>query len=118
EARGVMTCSVPRSAIDRFGEQIASAVEMPRTAGDARKTSNGSKIATVEMVTELAHMRIPASEVAGLRLGDIITTETGVHSPLVVAVDGVPKFRARPGAHKGRKAVSIETRIGPPDSAT
>jgi flagellar motor switch protein FliM len=44
----------------------------------------------------------------GLRVGDIITTDKDVHSPLTVSVEGVEKFRARPGAFKGRKAFQIE----------
>jgi flagellar motor switch protein FliM len=117
DVRGPMICCIPRSAIDRFGEQIAGAAARA-APGHQRQTSGRSKIATVELVTELAHVRIPNSELVGLRVGDIITTETAVRSPLVIAVDGMPKFHARPGAYKGRKAVSIERRIGSPESAT
>jgi len=121
EVRGPMTCCIPRSAIDCFGERIASVVtgdSVCAAPGHGRPTNGRSKIATVELVTELAHARIPTSELIGLRVGDIITTEKGIHSPLVVAVEGTPKLHARPGAYKGRKAISIEERIGPPNSGT
>ena len=48
----------------------------------------------------------------GLRVGDVITTDKDIHDPLVVSVEGVPKFRAKPGAFKGRKAIRIEQSIG------
>ncbi|HHK42325.1 MAG TPA: FliM/FliN family flagellar motor switch protein, partial [Planctomycetaceae bacterium] len=42
-----------------------------------------------------------------LRVGDIIATEHDVHAPLEVTVSGVPKFHARAGVYKGRKAIEL-----------
>ena len=53
----------------------------------------------------------------GLRIGDVITTQKDVHSPLVVSVEGIPKFRALPGAFKGHKAVRIDGVIDNPAEA-
>jgi flagellar motor switch protein FliM len=44
----------------------------------------------------------------GLRVGDIITTEKDVRTPLDVDVEGVTKFQASAGAFKGKKAIQIE----------
>ena len=49
----------------------------------------------------------------GLRVGDIITTEKDVRSPLVVHIEGVSKFKARAGAFKGRKAICIDENAVP-----
>jgi flagellar motor switch protein FliM len=54
----------------------------------------------------------------GLRVGDIITTEKDIHEPLDVLVQGVTKFRAKPGAHKGRKAIEIAQTIAAVAGAT
>ncbi len=64
------------------------------------------------MIAQLADTRITTGELIGLRVGDIITTDKDIHDPLVVSVEGVPKFRAHAGAFKGRKAVRIEHPIG------
>ncbi len=53
----------------------------------------------------------------GLRVGDVITTEKDVHSPLLVSVEGVPKFHAGPGAYKGCKAIRITEIIEDPTDA-
>ncbi len=54
----------------------------------------------------------------GLRVGDVITTEKDIHTPIPVSVEGVVKYHARPGAFKGRKAIEItETVAAPPPKA-
>ena len=42
---------------------------------------------------QLAESTITTGDLIGLRVGDIITTEKDIHSPLTVTVEGVPKFR-------------------------
>jgi flagellar motor switch protein FliM len=61
------------------------------------------------MVVTLAETRIKTSELLGLRIGDVITTEKDIRTPLEVAIQGVPKFAASPGAIKGHKAVQIQS---------
>jgi flagellar motor switch protein FliM len=62
------------------------------------------------VVVELAETNISTSDLIGLRVGDIIATEKDTQRPLVVSVEGQPKFHAQPGAYKGRKAVQV---VGP-----
>jgi flagellar motor switch protein FliM len=52
-----------------------------------------------------------------LRVGDIITTQKDIHQPVIVSVEGVPKFRAKLGAFKGHKAIRIESSIENPVDA-
>jgi flagellar motor switch protein FliM len=47
-------------------------------------------------------------------VGDIIATEKDVQRPLVVSVEGRPKFHAQPGAFKGHKAIQVVGPIGGP----
>ncbi len=46
----------------------------------------------VEVVVTLAETTIRTADLIGLRVGDIITTEKDVHTPLEVSVQGVPNF--------------------------
>jgi flagellar motor switch protein FliM len=64
-----------------------------------------------EIVVTLAETTISTEDLLGLQVGDIIATETHVQQPARVSVQGVPKFTARPGAYRGRKAVQFEARI-------
>ena len=58
------------------------------------------RAATVEMVVRLADTTIKTKDLLGLRVGDIITTEKDVRSPLTVDVEGVAKYRARGGSYQ------------------
>ena len=60
------------------------------------------------MVVDLAETHIATADLIGLRVGDIITTEKDVHAPLVVSIEGRPKFHAEAGVFKGRKAVQVK----------
>ena len=55
--------------------------------------------------------RIRTADLLDLSVGDIITTEKEVNDPLELAVQEVPKYHARAGAFKGKKAVRIESVI-------
>ena len=48
-----------------------------------------------------------------LKAGDILRTDKSQGAELLLMVNGMPKFRAKPGTYKGRKAVSL-TRFAQP----
>lgn len=75
----------------------------------------GNRIARapIEVVVELAATRITTADMLELRVGDIIASEKDVHDPLVVYVEGKPKFYASPGKYKGRKAIQIQAGMEP-----
>ncbi len=120
-ARGIMRLCIPSAALEPLRECIAPVgkLEKPSTSGTsgARLADAGGHVA-VEVVAELASQRVSAADLAGLGVGDIITTDISVHTPLVLRVDGVAMFHARPGAYKGRKAISIVERIDSDQSST
>jgi flagellar motor switch protein FliM len=61
----------------------------------------------VEVVVRLAETKMTSDELAGLSVGDIITTEQDVGETLLGLVDGQPAFRANLGKSGDRKAVQI-----------
>ena len=63
--------------------------------------------ALVEVVVDLAETNISTSDLISLKVGDIIATEKDVERPLVVSIEGQPKFHAKAGAFKGRKAIQV-----------
>lgn len=118
EVRGMMNLCIPFNAIERIGNKLttnnwvsyARSSPTPESIDQVSRALDG---ALVEMVATLASSRITTSDLLGLRVGDIVITEKDVHTPLDVAVAGVVKFRATPGALKGHKAVQIEGCIEP-----
>jgi len=119
DVRGMMNLCIPYNAIERIGGRLTANtwVSYGRRQSSPESVERVSRevcTSRVELEVRLAQTSISTGELIGLRVGDVITTEKDVHSPLVVSVEGVPKFRARPGALKGHKAILIE---GPLQSA-
>jgi flagellar motor switch protein FliM len=90
---------LPARMIERLDGQLSSSVSAPTTRPAAG--------ALAEVRVTLAETPIAGAELADLRVGDIIATETAADSPAVVSIDGVARFRAKAGVCQGRKAVRI-----------
>lgn len=122
DIRGMINLCIPYNLIERIGGKLTSNswAAYGRRQG-SRETidqiSRALRSSLVEVQVRLAKTRITTGELFGLRVGDIITTEKDVHTPLVVNVEGVPKFRAAPGAFKGHKAVRVQDVINDPAEA-
>jgi flagellar motor switch protein FliM len=119
QRRGMMRLCVPGKMIEAVCDRLAC----DQQASDSRSASPenveriGRQIGPAETEVEvwLAETQISTNDLISLRVGDIITTPQDVSSPAVVAVSGVPKFHARPGAVKGRKAIVITEPLKPDD---
>jgi flagellar motor switch protein FliM len=115
EARGMMNLCIPFNAIERISPRLSANSwvgygKKSATPENIERISNQLSEAVVEVVVDLAETSISTSDLIGLRVGDIIATEKDVARPLVVSVEGRPKFHAQPGAFKGRKAIQV---VGP-----
>jgi flagellar motor switch protein FliM len=102
---GVRFC-LPERMIERLDEQLSS----PMSAPLGRPTPG----ALAEVRVTLAETPIGAAELADLRVGDIIATETAADHPAVVSIEGVARFHAKPGVCQGRKAVRITEALESP----
>jgi flagellar motor switch protein FliM len=115
DARGMMNLCIPFNSIERISTRLTSNSwvsygKKTATPENIKRISDQLSAATVEVVVDLAETNISTSDLIGLRVGDIIATEKEIERPLVVSVEGRPKFHAKPGAFKGRKAIQV---IGP-----
>jgi flagellar motor switch protein FliM len=99
EARGTMSLCFPSRAIERLGDKLLPASPAP----------GGPLVPDLlaEVQVTLAETQITAGELADLRVGDIIATETAADAPAAVSIAGSAKFRAKPGAYQGRRAVRL-----------
>jgi flagellar motor switch protein FliM len=103
---------IPYNAIERISGKLSanSWVAYGRrsaTPESIEQIGRSLRNSLVELRVRLASTRITTGELLGLRVGDIVTTEKDVHSPLLVSLEGMPRFRARPGSIKGHKAICI-----------
>ncbi|MBM4093080.1 MAG: flagellar motor switch protein FliM [Planctomycetes bacterium] len=113
DVRGMMNLCIPFNAIERIANRLSTNNWVAYTSASPtnesiKRVSSRLHGATVELVATLARSRITTSDLLELRVGDIITTEHDVHAPMDVAVEGIVKFHASPGALKGQKALQIE----------
>jgi flagellar motor switch protein FliM len=122
DTRGMVNLCIPYNSIERIGGKLSANNWVAYGRRQATPESIGQisqalRSSLVELEVRLARSRISTGELFTLRVGDIITTEKDVHTPLVVSVEGVPKFRAHPGAFKGHKAIRIADTIPNPADA-
>jgi flagellar motor switch protein FliM len=122
DVRGMVNLCIPYNAIERISGKLSanSWVAYGRrtaTAESIEQIGRNLRGSRVELSVRLASTRITTGELLGLRVGDLIATEKDVHQPLLVSVEGVPKFRGHPGALKGHKAIRIEEVIANPTAA-
>jgi flagellar motor switch protein FliM len=106
DLRGMMRLCLPHRAIERMDEQGSPENRSPADRPPA------DLLAAVEVT--LAETPIAGSDLTGLRVGDIISTETEAGSPAIVSIAGVAKFRAKPGVYQGHKAAVLVEEIEEP----
>ncbi len=112
ETRGMVNLCIPFNSIERISHKLSSNSwvsysKRPPTPESIQLVSDRIAEAPLEIVVELAETKITTADLLSLRVGDIIASEKDVQEPLLVSVEGVPKFEARPGQFKGRKAIEI-----------
>jgi flagellar motor switch protein FliM len=122
ELRGMMNLCIPYNSIERIGGKLSANTwvtygHRQATSESVEQISRAVCTSQVELNVRLSQTRITASELLGLRVGDIITTAKDINSPMVVLLEGIPKFHASPGAFKGHKAILITDAIKNPTVA-
>ena len=120
EMRGMMNLCIPFNSIERVSGKLSSNnwvsyAKKPPSAESMQRIGTRIAEAPVEVVVELAATQITTSDMLELRVGDIIASEKDVNEPLVVYVEGKPKFLASPGQFKGRKAIQVRAPYQPLD---
>lgn len=116
DVRGMMNLCVPFNAIERIGNKLTtnnwvSYARVSPTEESIQQVSERLGRSLVEVVATLASTRITTADLLSLRVGDIVTTEKDIHTPMDVSIEGVAKFAASPGALKGHKAIQIESEL-------
>jgi len=122
ELRGMMNLCIPFNSIERIGGKLSanSWISYGRKAAtpeSIERIGQNLRGSLVEMEVRLAKTSISTGELISLRVGDVLTTQKDVRSPLIVSVEGVAKFHANPGAFRGHKAIRIADVLANPNEA-
>jgi len=105
ECRGPVQIWIPRAAIEPQARRLAAI----STLGPSATTPGQG--ALLELAADLAETTMTIEQLLNLKVGDIIPTSQPTSGPVLVTVEGLPKFHGRVGQHQGRLAVRIERRI-------
>jgi flagellar motor switch protein FliM len=72
---------------------------------------------TVEAAVELGQAALTFAEVMNLEAGDVIKLDTGLGEELTMYVEGLPKYRCRPGLSGRRVGVQVVRSLGEGEEA-
>ena len=116
--RGMLKLGLPWASIEPIQARLAKCAweASQATATDETREQIADQLATapIDVVVNVAHSSIRTEDLLALAVGDVIATEKGVSDPLELSIQDVPKFHARAGAFKGKKAVQIESIVDKP----
>lgn len=76
-------------------------------ASDRMKLNEGINKVQMEVITYLAHTQLTLHQFLNLKPGSIIVTKKDVHDPLLLTIDGKPKFRGYAGSMRNFKALRV-----------
>lgn len=112
EAKGFMNLCIPVLSIESVMEKISAHTwfatrRAKETAEQAMQMTESIGRAEVGLRAYLGEAAVALSRLAELKPGDVVATTHSDREPIVICVEGRPKFLAVPGVHKLGKAVRI-----------
>jgi len=119
EVRGIINLCIPYNSFERIAGKLTTNAwttysRKQATPQSIKKISKTVRNVKVDFKVKLADGKIKLHELLGLRVGDVICTQKNVNSPLLVSVEGIPKYWGKPGTFKGYTAIQIDDPIDDP----
>ena len=105
---------IPNAALDpirqRFQMTLDEAPDGPRASWNERwrQLIAGAEL---EVKAELGTRELPLRQVLALKAGDLVPLGTGRDGPVLVRIEGRPRFSAAPGVSGGNNAVRLIARL-------
>ncbi|MGE3540105.1 MAG: flagellar motor switch protein FliM [Candidatus Tectimicrobiota bacterium] len=116
EAHGAITCCLPYSTIEPIRAKLYTGFQTERLEVDQswlRRITHQLENLEVELSVEFGSTDISLRNILSLQVGDIIRLDQDYDAPLLVKVEGVPKFTGFPRVMRQKKAVEISTKLRP-----
>jgi len=120
EVRGAITLCIPYNSFERISSKLTStnwtgySSKKQATPQTIKQISKDIRNMKAEVKVKLAESKMKLHQFINLRVGDVICTQKNATTPLLVSVEGIPKYWASPGKYKGYTAVQIEDNIEDP----
>ncbi len=113
---GVMKFCIPYETIKAIINKIDikswlfTEVE-PNSPEKVKKIEEKLELSKVELHAVLGDTKLKLSDIKDLQVGDVITLNTNIKSELPVYIDGVKRYKARPGTKNKKLAIKITETI-------
>ena len=111
---GIMTICIPYSTIEplrgklkhRFHGEKLEVDEMWRSYLEEK-----IKKMTINLSCTLGRTKITGKELLEMKVDDVIELDQKTSDPIIVSVEGIPKFNGYPGTYSNKKAIRISERV-------
>ena len=111
---GTMTICIPYSMLEPIRDKLKQRFQGERFEVDHKWTHyirGKIKELTINLSCTLGRAGITGRELLAMKVGDIIKLDQKMSDPVIVNVEGVPKFTGYPGIYNKRKAIKIKERV-------
>lgn len=116
---GTLTICLPYSTIEPIIAKLRAGFQSDQLEVDQawiKRLKERLKEALVEVKVEMGQTTLTGEEFTELKIGDIIALDADTDDEMMVFVEGIPKFKGKPGVVKGNKALRITEVIPRPGS--
>ena len=120
EVRGAITLCIPYNSFERISNKLTStnwtgySSKKQATPQTIKQISKDIRNMKALVKVKLADTTMKVYEFVNLKVGDVVCTQKNASSPLLVSVEGIPKYWAMPGKYKGYTAIEIADNIEDP----
>jgi len=114
-ASGSMTICIPHSMIEPIKDRLRMRFRGEKLEVDERwkrHIERKIKELTLNLSSTLGVTRLTGRELLDMKVNDVVLLDQKIQNPIIVSIEGNPKFMAYPGSYNKRKAVRIEGKIG------
>ncbi|MGA3207195.1 MAG: flagellar motor switch protein FliM [Syntrophales bacterium] len=108
---GVMSLCIPYSTLEPIRDKLQAGFQSDQLEVDKdweKRLKEELMSSSLELVAKLGGTHLLTREVRDLKIGDVILLDRYASDSIDVYVDGIPKFKAYPGVHRGNQALQIQ----------
>ena len=111
---GRMALVLPYSTIEPIRSKLSASFQSDQLEVDtewSKRLRRLIKDVPLELSMELGRTTLKGAELINMEVGDVIVLDNDVNVPLLVKVEGIPKFRANAVVCRGNKAFQVQSDI-------
>jgi flagellar motor switch protein FliM len=108
---GVMSLCIPYSTLEPIRDKLQAGFQSDQLEVDKdweKRLKEELMSSSLELIAQLGRTHLLTRDVRDLKIGDVILLDRYASDSIDVYVDGIPKFKAYAGVHRGNQALQIQ----------